>query len=66
MMKMTPARTIDLFMKNGQITSVEISTHLVEKVKESFSLESTESVTDVHIKHFLIAAMKNAVGDSDD
>jgi hypothetical protein len=63
---MIPARKVELSMKSGQVASVEISTQLVEKVREAFNLEKAESVTDVHIKHFLIAAMKNAVGDSDD
>lgn len=63
---MIPAKTVELSMKSGQIASVEISTQLLEKVREAFNLERAENVTDVHIKHFLIAAMKNAVGDSND
>jgi hypothetical protein len=63
---MIASRTVELAMKSGQVASVDVSSQLVERVREAFNLKDAESVTDVHIKYYLIAAMKNAAGDTDD
>lgn len=63
---MIASRTVELAMKSGQVASVDVSSQLVERVREAFNLKDAESVTDVHIKYYLIAAMKNAPGDTDD
>lgn len=48
-------------MKNGLIAEIDVSQELLERVRSTFRLQSTDQVSDSHIKYFLASSMKNAL-----
>lgn len=59
---MLKARTIELQLKNGYIAELDVSHELLEQVRDTFQLQSSDQVSDRHIKYFLASSMKNALG----
>jgi hypothetical protein len=52
-------------MKNGLIAEIDVSHKLLEQVRSTFQLQSSDQVSDSHIKYFLASSMKNALGNED-
>ena len=62
---MNVAKTIQIDLKNGQLLTLDVSDALLEKVRDSFMLESRESVTEAHVKYYITSAMKNTLEAAD-
>lgn len=60
-MNMLKARTLELQLKNGYIAEIDVSHELLERVKDTFQLQSSDQVSDNHIKYFLASSMKNSL-----
>ncbi len=48
-------------LPNGKILEVEFKSGFLDKIRESFSLESDAKVTDEHIRMFFYGSLKTAV-----
>lgn len=60
------AKTVELKLKSGQTMSIEMTPLLLEKIKSSFDLESSDDVTDKHVKYYLAISMRNMLTESED
>lgn len=54
-------KTFQMELKDGQVLTLDVSDVLLDKVKETFMLESTDAVSDTHLKYFIVSSMKNAL-----
>lgn len=58
---MNVCKTIELELKSGQVLTLDLSDVLLERIRSTFELESSDQITERHIKYYLISSMKNAV-----
>jgi len=60
---MNVARTVEVKLKNGDIVNIALSDVLIERIRGTLGLEADDSVTDAHVKYYLVSSMKNALGE---
>ena len=54
------AKVIQMKLK-GQTLTLEVSDKLLQKVKDTYMLDSTEAVTERHVQYYIISSMKNTL-----
>lgn len=63
---MNVVRTVEVKFKNGDVVNIDLSDILIERIRGTLGLEACDSVTDAHVKYYLVSSMKNAMGKFDD
>lgn len=58
---MNIAKTIELNLRGGQHLTLDMSSDLLDKIKEAFGLASDADITERHVKYYLTSSMKNAL-----
>ena len=64
MREMNVSKVVHIDLK-GQHLTLEVSDTLLDKVKETFMLDSIESVTDAQLKYYIVSSMRNAIERAD-
>ena len=65
-MNMEFKRKIELELNSGKVVELQMTQLMIDKIKDTFKLESEIEITSAHIRDFLISGMKNAIESSKD
>ena len=57
---MNVAKVIQIDLKDQMLT-LEVSDKLLQRVKEAYSLNSLEEISERHLKYYIVSSMKNAL-----
>ena len=57
---MNVAKVIQIDLKDQMLT-LEVSDELLQRVKEAYNLNSLESISERHLKYYIVSSMKNAL-----
>lgn len=60
------SKVVDIELKSGQVMQLQMSDAFIEKIRSTLMLPVEATVTERHIKSFLVGSMKNALEDSED
>lgn len=55
------AKTVQIDLKNGDVVTLDMTEKLVKQIEEAFGLENSESITEEHVKHYLVSGMRKAL-----
>lgn len=58
---MNVAKTVQFSLKNGDVVSLDMSEKLVKQIEAAFGLESSELMTEEHVKYYLVSGMSKAL-----
>lgn len=58
---MNVAKTVEFKLKSGQTLTLDMTETLVERVRAAFELNSSDQVTERHVKYYLTSAMKKSL-----
>lgn len=54
-------KVVEISLKDGSVASLEMTGEMLRSIREAFSLETDDEITERHVKYFLISSMKNAL-----
>lgn len=63
---MDVARSVEMRLRGGETLTIDMSSQLLEQVRHAYSLDSTDHVTEGHVKRFLVSSMTNLLETCDE
>ena len=54
-------KSVNIRTKDGGMMTIDLSAVLLEKIRDSFGLQSQDEINAHHVETFLIVSMKNAL-----
>lgn len=63
---MKVVRQMEMQLRNGGTLTIDVSSQLLEQVRHTFALDSTDSVSEEHVKRFLVSSMTNLLRSCDE